>query len=40
MSAVNHAPQGLEMCGRVKYVYSINHARQGLENMVVNTYQI
>ena len=38
--SVNHAPQGLEMCARVKFVCSVNHTRQVLENIVVNTDQI
>ena len=37
---VNHAPQCLEMCARLKYVCSVNYTRQVLENMVVNRYQI
>ena len=28
--SVNHAPQGLEMCARVKFVCSVNHTRHGL----------
>ena len=35
-----HAPQCLVMCARVKFVCSVNHTRQILENMFVNTYQI
>ena len=39
MCSVNHAPQVLGMCTKVKFVCSVNHTRQVLENMVVNTYQ-
>ena len=35
--SVNHAPQGLEMRARVKFVCSVNHTRHVLENMDVNT---
>ena len=37
---INPAPQGLEMCARVKFVCAVNHTRQGVENIIINTYQI
>ena len=38
--SVNHAPQGLAMCARVKFVCSVKPRRQVSKNMVINTDQI